>query len=77
MSKQVTKDLPDSLRHFDALPDSANVRLPTVQALFGCSAPTVWRSVKQGRIPKPRKLTERCTAWNAGELRAVLTAKAA
>ena len=34
--------IPDALRHFDSLPDSASVRLPVVAALVGCSTATVW-----------------------------------
>ena len=64
--------LPDSLKNFDALPDSAHVRLPTVAALWGCSPVTVWRSVKAGRIPAPRKLSPRTACWNVGELRRAL-----
>lgn len=66
--------IPDALKNFDSLPDSANVRQPTVQALYGCSAATVWRGVKAGRIPKPRKLSPRTTCWNVGELRKALAA---
>lgn len=65
-------DIPEALRNFDALPNSANVRLPVVQALYCCSHATVWRGVKSGRIPAPRKLSERVTAWNVGELRLAL-----
>lgn len=64
--------LPDALKNFDDLPDSANVRQPVVEGLYGCSAATVWRGVKTGRIPKPRKLSDRVTTWNVGELRAAL-----
>lgn len=66
--------LPDALLHFDFLPDAANVREPVVAALFGCSHATVWRNVKIGRIPAPRKLSARVTAWNVGELRKALAA---
>ncbi|WP_239255334.1 helix-turn-helix transcriptional regulator [Candidatus Nitrotoga sp. M5] len=65
--------IPDALKNFDSLPDAANVRQPVVQALFGCSSATVWRMVKRGTLPKPRKLSERLTAWNVGELRKVLS----
>lgn len=68
---------PDALRHFDQLPDSAHVRQPTVEALFGISAATVWRRVKSGHLPKPHRHGERTTTWAVGELRAVLAAKAA
>jgi predicted DNA-binding transcriptional regulator AlpA len=66
--------IPDALKHFDSLPNSANVRQPVVQALFGCSAATVWRMVKRGTLPPPRKLSERISAWNVGELRKALVA---
>jgi predicted DNA-binding transcriptional regulator AlpA len=64
--------IPDALKNFDSLPDSANVRQPVVEALYGVSAATVWRMVKRGTLPPPRKLSERVTAWNCGELRAAL-----
>jgi len=67
-----TDALPAALRHFDSLPDSANVRQPVVEALYGCSGATVWRGVKRGKIPVPRKLSQRVTAWNGGELRRAL-----
>lgn len=69
----INVEVPEALRNFDTLPDSANVRLPVVQVLYGgCSHATVWRNVKSGRIPAPRKLTARVTAWNVGELRRAL-----
>jgi predicted DNA-binding transcriptional regulator AlpA len=67
-----TSAIPDALKNFDSLPDSANVRQPVVEALYGVSAATVWRMVKRGTLPPPRKLSERVTAWNCGELRAAL-----
>jgi predicted DNA-binding transcriptional regulator AlpA len=66
--------IPDALKNFDSLPDSANVRLPVVQALFGCSAATIWRMVRRCALPAPRKLSERVTAWNVGDLRIALAA---
>ena len=73
MPTQQTLDaIPDTLRHFDQLPDAAHVRQPIVERLFACSGATVWRRVKDGRIPKPRKLSDRVTAWNVGALREAL-----
>lgn len=61
--------IPASLAQFDDLPDSASVRLPVVAALNGISAPTVWRWVKAGRLPAPRKAGPNTTVWSVGELR--------
>lgn len=60
------------LTEFDTLPDAAHVRLPVVAALYACSEATVWRGVRSGRIPKPRKHFDRASAWNVGELRRAL-----
>ncbi len=66
--------IPDALTNYESLPESAHVRLPVVQALVGCSSATVWRMVKRGTLPAPRKLSERVTAWNVGDLRKALAA---
>lgn len=66
--------IPDALKNFDFLPDSASVRQPVVQGLYACSPASVWRGVKSGRIPKPRKLSPRTACWNVGELRQALAA---
>lgn len=60
----------EALEGFDELPDSAHVRAPVVAALRGCAVNTVWRHVKMGLIPAPKKLGPQVTAWNVGELRA-------
>ena len=73
MTRQHNKGaIPDALKNFDLLPDSANVRQPIVEALWGCSSATVWRRVKDGRLPAPKKLSDRITAWNVGALRRAL-----
>ncbi len=59
------------VKNFDQLPDSANIRLPAVQILFACSGPTVWRHVKLGFIPSPKKRGG-ITYWNVGEIRQAL-----
>ncbi len=71
---QNTPVLSPYLSSFDSLPDSAHVRQPVVEALFGCSSATIWRWVKKGIIPHPRKFEkQRISAWNVGELRASLS----
>lgn len=59
------------LKNFDNLPDAARVRLPVVCLLWAASPATVWRRVKAGSLPAPRK-DGRITYWLAGELRAAL-----
>lgn len=76
LKSESTPAIPEALAQFDNLPDSAYIRLPVLKRLYGVSSATIWRGVKQGNIPKPNKLTERCTAWNVGLVRAALAAKA-
>ncbi|SEN42971.1 helix-turn-helix transcriptional regulator [Nitrosomonas marina] len=61
--------IPEALKNFDDLPDSAQVRLPVLTGLYGCSPATIWRCVKAGIIPQPEKLTPRTSSWNVGKLR--------
>jgi predicted DNA-binding transcriptional regulator AlpA len=58
----------DALYNFDSLPDSAVVTQPVVEGLFTCSPSTVWRRVKSGLIPKPKKVGL-STVWSVGELK--------
>lgn len=71
---------------FDALPDSAFIResklvtspkRPDAMAVLPFSAPTLWRKVKNGSFPKPRRLSERVTAWQVGAVRQWLADQAA
>jgi predicted DNA-binding transcriptional regulator AlpA len=68
--------IPPAFANFDHAPDSAFVRLPIVAALFACSPATVWRRVKSGTLPAPRKLSEGVTAWRVAELRKALRGEA-
>lgn len=64
-------------RNFGTLPDDAYIRLPAICELYGISRNTVYRRVKDGGIPSPRKLSERVTAWRVGDIRADLARRAA
>jgi predicted DNA-binding transcriptional regulator AlpA len=64
--------MPTENNPFSQLPDSAQIKLALVCVLFGISKATVWRWSKDGRLPKPRKLSPGVTRWNVGEIRAVL-----
>ena len=76
LKSESTQAIPEALAQFDNLPDSAYIRLPVLTRLYGVSSATIWRGVKQGNIPSPKKLSLRCTAWNVGLIRAALAAKA-
>jgi len=74
--KEISNTLPQALSNFDQMPDSSYVRLPIVRALYGVSSATIWRNCAKGLMPAPVKLSERCTAWNVGLIRADLASKA-
>ena len=76
LKSELTQAIPEALAQFDQLPNSAYVRLPIVQRLYGISTASVWRGVKKGTIPEPKKLSVRCTGWNVGLIRVALAAKA-
>ena len=60
-----------AVTNFDALPDSARIRITSGAALLDISMPTLYRLVKSGKLPKPRKIGG-TSGFNVGELRAVL-----
>lgn len=72
---QKFKSIPEALRSFDLLPDSAYIRLPVMVGLFGVSTASIWRGIKNNSIPKPVKISERITAWNVGIVRRALAEK--
>ena len=48
------------------------LRLPEVLAVFPVSASTWWAGVASGRFPAGIKIGERCTAWRAACIRALI-----
>jgi hypothetical protein len=68
--------IPESLRNFDELPDSAIVRVGVVAALYDCQPVTIWRWSKSGRLPAPDRIGG-ITGWNVGKLRAARRQQAA
>lgn len=45
-------------------------RLPQLKARLNVSGSSIWAWVKAGKFPKPIKLSENCTAWNAADVEA-------
>lgn len=73
--KSEPQSIPLDLQQFDLLPNSSFIRLPVIKRLYGVSSATIWRGVKNGSIPSPVKVSERCTCWNVGLVKAALAAK--
>jgi prophage regulatory protein len=46
------------------------LRLPEVKRLTGLGSDSIYRGGREGWFPKPRKISERATAWREDEVRA-------
>jgi len=51
------------------IPDIGFVRLAEVLTVIPVGKTCWWEGVKSGRFPKPVKLSRRCTAWRAEDIR--------
>ena len=76
MKSELTRNTATALSQFSAMPDAGYIRLPVMIGLYGVSAATIWRGVKNLTIPCPVRITTRTTGWNVGLVRADLAAKA-
>jgi len=72
--KTVANTINPALRDFDLLPDSAMIRPKPSAQLLGVSISTLWRLIRDKKIPVNR-LTERTTTIKAGDLRAFMAGK--
>lgn len=54
------------------LPETGFLRLSSVLKVFPVSKSTWWAGVKEGKFPKPIKLTKRTTAWKAEDIHQLL-----
>lgn len=52
-----------------SIPEVGFVRLPQVLTVIPVGKTVWWEGVKSGRFPKPVKLSARCTAWRAEDIR--------
>jgi prophage regulatory protein len=61
-------------RDFDMqdLPETGFLRLAQVLAVIPLGKTSWWDGVKTGRFPKPVKLSPRCTAWRAEDIRELI-----
>ena len=56
------------------VPGTGFLRLPQVLSIIPVGKTSWWKGVKSGRFPKPVKLSERCTAWRAEDIRDLIKA---
>jgi prophage regulatory protein len=54
------------------LPETGFVRLNQILSMIPLGKTCWWEGVKSGRFPKPIKLSTRCTAWRAEDIRALI-----
>lgn len=48
------------------------MRLPDVLRVIPLGKTSWWEGVRSGRFPKPVKLSARCTAWRAEDIRQLI-----
>jgi prophage regulatory protein len=58
--------------HMDDIPETGFLRLPQVLRVIPVGKTCWWEGVKAGRYPKPIKLSPRCTAWRAEDIRQLI-----
>ena len=54
------------------IPQTGFLRLPQVLRFIPLGKTSWWEGVKSGRYPKPIKLSARCTAWRAEDIRELI-----
>jgi predicted DNA-binding transcriptional regulator AlpA len=54
------------------IPEMGFLRWPQVQSIIPVSKTCQWEGVRSGRFPKPVKLSPRCTAWRAEDIRKLI-----
>lgn len=54
------------------IPETGFVRLRQVLGVIPIGKTCWWEGVKSGRFPRPVKLSARCTAWRAEDIRQLI-----
>jgi len=54
------------------IPETGFLRLVQVLSVIPLGKTSWWVGVKSGRFPKPVKLSPRCTAWRAEDIRQLI-----
>ena len=63
--------------HQASTPLPAYIRITELKQVVPFSSATIWRKVKNGSFVKPKKLSDRITAWDRAEVYASLESKEA
>jgi predicted DNA-binding transcriptional regulator AlpA len=58
---------------FDRLPDSALLTVAEISTLSGRSRSSIWRDIKNCRLPEPVTLSPHASRWRAADVRVYLT----
>lgn len=66
---QVCQKTNEWIQRMHELPETGFLRLHQVLSLIPLGKTCWWEGVKNGRFPKPVKLSERCTAWRVEDIR--------
>ena len=56
------------------IPETGFLRLPQVLSVFPLGKTSWWEGVRAGRFTKQVKLSARCTAWRAEDIRQLIKA---
>lgn len=54
------------------LPETGFLRLPAILQIFPIGKSTWWAGVKNGKYPKPIKLSKRTTAWRVEDIKELI-----
>ncbi len=54
------------------LPEIGFVRLPVILNIFPVGKTTWWQGIKDGKYPKPVKLSERAVAWRVEDIKSLI-----
>lgn len=61
----------------DPLKVGSNLRVSALATRLGLSKSTIWRLTREGKFPKPIKLSDKVTVWQADAVLAWLESKEA
>lgn len=55
-----------------SIPEVGYLRLPQVLSVYPVSKSTWWNMVREGKAPATVKLSRRCSAWRAEDIRKLI-----